>query len=171
MLFKKRKGAAIVTVVGVFMVLAVIIVSMYTIYSRNYNTVFIQGEIRELYYLSKSGVEIAVAALYADNSKVMTGLLASNGILRDELDSKRIRGWPDDVKVKLEVSVVTSGKNKGMVKIVSTANKIKNASAKDEDKESAHLRPSDGLEYVEIYYVDTDGSKESYYEKNRDAID
>ncbi|WP_143008352.1 hypothetical protein [Pelagirhabdus alkalitolerans] len=127
---KNERGFVLPLVLLVMVVLSVLFVSMFTLTEANTNQVVVQENNLRGYYMARSGIEIAHAALMTEDSDPSYHLQidrfideSSDGSLTDELSLPEDDPMSD---IEIEVSVVDSE-----VKIYATSTLRSNGAKQD----------------------------------------
>lgn len=103
---KRRKGAALPTVVGLFILLSFIVISMLYLFTNNTKAIDVDAKSKALYYHCKSGIEIAEAALHANSDKIYNDVLSEKESFKplvDSFDSKKISDLPEHINISITI--------------------------------------------------------------------
>ncbi len=107
----KKKGAALMMVIGLILIVSLLILGMAWMFNNNTKAVGNDFKDKEFFYYAKSGIMSAEAAVFAtkgsEEKKIFHDVLDKNNlVLQDTIDNTKITTLPAYVKIDIKISKV-----------------------------------------------------------------
>ncbi len=116
----KKKGLALPIVVVVFLIVTSIMIMMFVQVRNNNWQVKNDNQTKEMYFLSKLGVDIATASIYAthtspsgvkEEKKIYNSLLSNHSlVLEDKITDYDIADLSPDIEISIKIEYQDNGK-------------------------------------------------------------